>query len=339
MKYLFPLFFFFVTLIPSLYSCNGYSGKASLLQENNNDSQIQIIRFDSDLYNFLKTNGDSENEDSLKSKYQDFLRAFGSVAINNSDYNDPSFFKSLKTYFSNETLLKIYKDEQVTFQNIESLEKQLSSANNLIRQYFEGKELPTLSMHVSGFKANTIMLQNLISISADKYLGSEYSGYNDFFEDYVRIQMKPEIMVRDFLKAWIISELPASNKRKDLLSEMINQGKILYSLQLLLPDWSEADLIGYTGEQLKWSENNEKEIWKKTLTNNYLFSTDHMTIIKYMDEAPYTSLISPESPGRLGAWIGWQIIKKYAENTKSDITSIMKENDCQNILKASKYNP
>lgn len=151
--------------------------------------------------------------------------------------------------------------------------------------------------------------------------------------------MKPELIVRDFVKAWVINEIPVNNKRRDLLSEMITQGKVLYSLQLLLPEWSEADLLGYTTEQLNWVSNNEKEIWRTTLKNNYLYSTDHMTIIKYMDEAPYTSLISKESPGRTGAWIGWQIVKKFAENSKLELSSVIMENNSQNILKASKYNP
>lgn len=337
MKYIFVFSFLFMTLIPTLYGCT--NNKANTTYSNNNaDNKVEIIRFDIDLHNYLFKNNLTD-KDSLIEKYKDFLKAFGSVTVNNSDYNDSVFFSSLKTYFSNEILTKIYDDELHLFQNMEHFERQLSSVNALIGQYFEGKQLPSLCMHVSGFKANTIILQNLISISADKYLGSEYPVYKDFFEDYRRIQMKPELIVRDFVKAWVINEIPVNNKRRDLLSEMITQGKVLYSLQLLLPEWSEADLLGYTTEQLNWVSNNEKEIWRTTLKNNYLYSTDHMTIIKYMDEAPYTSLISKESPGRTGAWIGWQIVKKFAENSKLELSSVIMENNSQNILKASKYNP
>ena len=58
-----------------------------------------------------------------------------------------------------------------------------------------------------------------------------------------------------------------------------------------------------------------------------------------MDDAPYTATISTDSPGRLGAWIGWQIVKAYAENTGASFDEIITEVNMQTILKQSKYNP
>jgi len=334
MKYIISLFFFL-----SLTSLNGCAGKnsQSLSAQDKNES-IVIERFDKDLHEWLQNTPDGK-PDMLISKYRDFLNAFGSVTVNNSNYEQADFFPSLRKYFSNELLAQIYKDALFTFSNVEGFEKDLTDANQLIGQYFPGKKLPTLSMHVSGLKANTIVLEDMISISIDRYLGAYYPQYQQFFEDYQLIQMQPEMVVRDYLKAWLMGELPASNKRKDLLGEMISQGKILYTLKKLLPDWDDKDIIGYTDEQLSWAADNEKNIWKTTLSNNYLYSTESMTIVKYMDEAPYTGTISTDSPGRLGAWLGWQIVKKYAENTNLSLEEIIKETDNQNILKLSKYNP
>jgi len=335
MKYILSICFFFISLT-SIPSCNRGNGSLTLSAQDK-ENLIEIQRFDKDLYEYLQSKT-AESKDRLLAKYPDFLKAFGSVTINNSE-PAADYFSTLEQYFSNPMLSQIYKDALATFNNIESYQKQLSEANELIKEYFDGKKLPVLSMHVSGFKSNTIVLDNLISISTDKYLGKDYAGYKQFFDEYQLVQMQPEMVVRDYLKAWVMGEIPTDNKRKDLLSEMINEGKVLYALQQLLPEWNEADLIGYTPSQLEWTTENEKKVWKATVSQNYLFSTDHMTIIKYMDEAPYTSLISTESPGRLGAWLGWQIVNKYAENSKKDLATILNETDYQSILKASKYNP
>ncbi len=338
MRYVTTLLFFIISL-SSLYSCTGNSkqrDEATLVQ--NQSDLIRIKRFDNDLYKYL-LGSTSQQQDSLVLSYGKFLEAFGSVTINNSDIKNVSYFADIKGYFSNPLLMQIYKDALDTFKVIEPYEKELSEANKLVQKYWTGKQLPPLGMHVSGFKANTIVMNDFISISIDKYLGSNYPRYNGFFEAYQLQQMKPAMITRDYLKAWIISEMPKSNKRKDLLFEIINEGKILYALQLLLPNWSEADLIGYTPEQLEWSKNKEKEIWKTTIDQNYLFSTDYMTLLKYLEDAPYTATISTNSSGRLGAWIGWQIVKAYASSTGKDLNSIINESDDQDILKQSKYNP
>lgn len=338
MRYVITFYLFFLSL-SSLYSCTNTSKQQDEFEPvQNQSSLINIKRFDKDFYKYLEQ-PTALNQDSLATKYAEFLKAFGSVIINNSDIDNTSYFSEIKEYFSNPMLIQIYRDALDTFKIVEPYEKELSIADGIIREYWKDKQLPQLGMHVSGFKTNTIILSDFISISVDKYLGANYSGYQNFFEDYQRRQMEPTMITRDYLKAWLLSEMPTSNKRKDLLSNMINEGKILYALQLLLPNKSEADLIGYTKEQLEWSENKDKEIWKITIDKNYLFSTDYMILLKYLEEAPYTATISADSPGRLGAWIGWQIIKSYATNTGDRLDSIIKETDIQKILKRSKYNP
>lgn len=333
MKY--SICFLFFTLF-SLYRCTGINSQVVTATDSTNI--ITIERFDKDLMSFLRETS-SEKETDLRDKYKGFLGAFGSVAVDNSDYENPLYFPSLLKYFSNGTLIQIYKDAVDTFNVIEPYELELSNANELINKNFEGKKLPTLSMHISGFKANTIVLEDRISISSDKYIGQDYPLYKDFFEDYQRIQMQPKMIVRDYLKAWLIGEIPMDNKRKDLLSEMIHEGKLLYALQQLLPDWSEADLIGYTQKQVDWATKNKKSVWKETIKQNYLYSPEYMIISKYLEEAPSTSIVSVDSPGRLGAWIGWNIVKDYAKNTNLSLYEILKETDSQNILKVSKYNP
>lgn len=338
MKYVITLFYLFISL-SSLYSCTSSSKQGNDFTSIQNQGElISIKRFDQDLYKYIETPS-FQHQDSLVKAYGEFLEAFGTVTINNSDTNTPSYFSDLKGYFSNPMLSQIYKDALDTFNMVLSYEQELSVANKLIQENFAGKQLPALGMHVSGFKANTIVLADLISISIDRYLGSDYSGYQDFFEDYQRQQMEPRMITRDYLKAWILTEMSTSNKRKDLLSEIINEGKVLYALHLLLPDWSKADLIGYTPQQLEWSKGRENEIWKTTIDQNYLFSTDYLTIQKYLDDAPYTVTVSTDSPGRLGAWLGWQIVNAYAENTGASLDSIINESNMQNILKQSKYNP
>lgn len=337
MKHVF--IFYLLFSISSFYSCNANNAQsAKPTPSANNNKPIEINRLDIDIFDYIK-NPSLDKAANLKNKYGDLLEAFGIVTINNSDVDNPLFFEGLVNYFDNTTLQQIYKDELYTFDNLEVYTNQLNEVNILLGQYFEDKQLPRLSIHTSGFKENIIVLDSMISISGDKYLGDTYPIYKDYFENYQLIQMQPKMITRDYLKAWLLSEMPKTNKRKNLLSEMITEGKVLYILKQLLPEWSDSDLLGYTPQQLQWVNDNDKLIWQKTIQNKYLYSTDSQVINKFVNESPFTTTISPESPGALGKWIGWQIIDNYMKNTDSSLNDLFNNTDSQKILKLSKYNP
>ena len=340
MKYAISFIFIFITL-SSFNSCAGNTEKPHNKTYVQDQSILKIQRFDKDFHSYL-ANPTEEQYTILRTKYPNFLKAFGVVTVNLQDeeLDNPVLFKQLmEPYFSNAALSKIYADALTLFSDLSTYELELTKANDLIKTYFIGKELPGLSIHVSGFKANTIVLDSIISVSTDKYLGKDYSGYKTFFESYQTIQMQPKYIVRDFLKAWLMSEFRETNQRKNLLSEVIYQGKILYALNQLLPEWDESDILGYTEQQQEWCEEHAKDIWKMTIDHNYLFNSDSQVIQKYMEDAPYTAIISAESPGRVGLWLGLQIIKNYAKNTGHDLQSILLENNNQLLLKSAKYNP
>lgn len=329
-----------ICLLILSYSLNSCANNhKSVTESKQNLGSMKIERFDKDFYDYLE-NPTDETENLLEIKYPNFLKAFTSVTVDKSDLepSDSLFFEPLKQYFSNNILRSLYSDELNTFSDLSNYEEELTVANDLVNKNFSGKFLPRFGIHVSGFKANTIVLDDYISISGDKYLGY-HQMYNQFFEPYVLLQMQSKYITRDLIRAWLYTEFKESNERKSLLSEMIYQGKILFALQKLLPNWSEAEILAYTDSQLKWNNDNNKDIWKKVLNQNHLFSTDFFVIQKYMMDAPYTATISNDSPGRVGDWLGLQIIKSYVDNTNTSLSDLLKEKDNQKILKEAKYNP
>lgn len=320
-------------IILSFIGCSG-----TVKSDNNRtkSEKISIIRFDKDIYSYIQQ-PDSGKEKSLREKYPLLLPAFGQIAMKT---NEPDiFFPILKEYFANQSLLKIYKDALFKYEDVSVYEEKLTKVNDLIEENFEGKKLPRLAMHVSGFRANVIIVDNLISLSIDKYMGSDYPAYHEFFQPYERIQMQPEDIVKDYIKAWLMSDIiKTDTDQQNLLTAMVNEGKILYALSILLPDEDPNDLIGYTSEQTAWCKNNEKSIWQTIVKENYLYSTDHMLITRLINDAASTTVVSPQSPGRVGAWMGWQIVNQYA-GKKGFLVEDILSMDAQTILKGAKYNP
>jgi uncharacterized protein YjaZ len=59
-----------------------------------------------------------------------------------------------------------------------------------------------------------------------------------------------------------------------------------------------------------------------------------------MNDGPFTSEISQDSPGRLGIWVGWQIVDSYMRNNENvSIQELINEGDAQKILEQSFYKP
>jgi uncharacterized protein YjaZ len=59
-----------------------------------------------------------------------------------------------------------------------------------------------------------------------------------------------------------------------------------------------------------------------------------------MGESPFIQGFPEGSPSRIGHWLGWQIVKAYMlNNPKIPIKELMRNNNMQQILDASKYKP
>jgi uncharacterized protein YjaZ len=71
-----------------------------------------------------------------------------------------------------------------------------------------------------------------------------------------------------------------------------------------------------------------------------LFKTESMVRVSYLNNGPFTAEISQESPGRLGVWVGWQIVDSYMRNNENvSIKQLIDEGDAQKILEQSFYKP
>ena len=125
-----------------------------------------------------------------------------------------------------------------------------------------------------------------------------------------------------------------------LMDNMLFRGKVMYLLSVFMPEEKPQDIMGYSAEQWKWATTNEKQVWGYIIDQKHLFSTDVLLIKKYMNDAPFTAPLSQDSPGRMGTWLGWQIVQSYMnKNPNISLTDLMKENNYQKMLEDSGYRP
>ena len=302
---------------------------------------VSIDRFDEQVYQYLQ-NPTKEKEDSLNAQYSDLLQALSlSIANASMETDSTQVFEVLRVYFAHPMLMRIYKDAlDTSTNNLSGYESKLSKAKQQAEDYLPKYQMPKFAMHVSGFKENVIVLDDVISLSTERYLGTDYKQYAQFFEPYQIQQMAPEFVVRDYLTAWLMSSVVSQNgnEKPTLLSAIVNEGKTKYILSLLLPGDNVENIMGYNQSQIDWCKNNEKEVWGNILKQNQLFTTDYIVISKYIHDAPFTAPVGRQSPGRMGAWLGWQIVNEYMAKSSVSVDELLRAN-AKDILKISKFDP
>jgi hypothetical protein len=128
---------------------------------------------------------------------------------------------------------------------------------------------------------------------------------------------------------------------KTLLEAMVNKGKKMYFLSMVLPDAPDSMIVGYTAKQEKLCEANENEIWKFMNDQDLLYKNNYMDQKRYLDEGPSTPGMPAEAPGNIGSWVGWQIVKKFMKETggKVSLKELMYKYDPKMILDKAKYRP
>ncbi len=322
------LFFFFLILIAA--SC----GKKNVYGEIN--PEFEIIRLDSVMFSFLN----NQTSEQALNNFFPLLDTLGKHTYRIGICEDESFYSRLKTYFSHDELKKLYQDTEACFQDMTQMNRELSYGMEQLQSHFPEIPAPKIYSHVSGWKQNVIVTDDALSISLDKYLGSDYPLYQSYFKTYQLPLMCPDRVVPDYLLGYIMANLPFRGDDKVLLNRMLYEGKLSYILSQLIPERDKREFVGYTEEQYRWCEKNEKRIWNKILENKHLYTPDPITTNQYLRPAPYTSNLPTESPDRVGVWLGYQIICSYMKkNPKTTLSELMQMTEYQQLLKDSRYKP
>ena len=276
----------------------------------------------------------------LKSSHGEFFDLFTYRMINIGGTEQENFPEMLYSFVSDTLIREL---ETNVAENIDTIQlrKDLELAFRHYKYYFPEKEIPIVYTCISGLNQSVVTAEKLIGISLDKYLGVNSRFYKQLgLPVYKRRNMHPEKIVPDAIYAWAVTEWPKSDNANNLLSQMIHEGKMLYFMDAMLPEISDTLKIGFTKKQLDYCRKNEASMWTFMAEQKLLFSTDRMSIKRFIDDGPYTTPFTDQSPARTGAWLGWQIVRSYMNQNKDvELADLINNADFQMILNQSGYRP
>ena len=233
-----------------------------------------------------------------------------------------------------------YKSERV-FGDFEMQTNELEDLFKHVKYYhpkFEAPQVITLITNLD-FQNKVMYTNDYLFVSLDMYLGKTDEVYKDF-PLYLAHNFDASQLSVDIGKAISNRFIKAKNSRQ-FIDLIVNEGKKMYLLDCYVPLKTDAQKMGYSTNKMDWVHANEEPIWKYFIENKLLFSTDADLYTRFVADAPFSKFyidIDNESPGRIGVWLGWQIVRSYMNNNNVTLQQLLQTN-AEDIFKKSKYKP
>jgi hypothetical protein len=307
-----------------------------------NVPDLKIQRFEDDLFS-ISIYHLNDSITFLQSKYPKFFPLFTNKIIEIGDASQSGFKEHLTAFVTDFTIYNVHKKVEQVFSDFTPFQHKISMAFHNFATLFPDRNIPEIITCISGFNQSIVVADSLLSISLDKYLGSHDEFYKFLYPpvpEYEKYVMHPAKIPSDVVIAFTTTEFPYNDSKDNLLSKMIFEGRTMYFTKSIMEDIQDSLLWGFTPGQLNFCRKNEKHMWTFLIEQKYLFNSDKLLIVKYIDPAPFTKDFSKESPGRAAVWLGYRIVESFMKhNNDIDIQHLMLENDYLKILNLSKYNP
>ena len=339
-KYTMKKIFCFIAAAFIFFSCNN----KGIPDVSNIKVDLKVQRFEKDFFS-LDTNNILNELQRLRIKYPTFITDFTNHILGFDNTTPPdSLTKYIHLFIRDYRFVKDSADK--LFTNFDPQLKEIKKGLQFIKYYFPDYKVPhqviTFIGPFDGY--SDVITSDAFAVGLQLHMGSNFSFYKsgisqDLFPEYISRKFTPEYIPINSINNIIDDMYPDKSAGKALIEQMVEKGKRLYFLDKFLPYTPEYLKIGYTEAQLKDSYANEAVIWDFFLNNDLLNNTDQNIIKNYIGESPKTQELGEGSPGNIGAFSGWQIVKKYTEkNPKTTLQELMKTS-AREIYSQSKYKP
>jgi hypothetical protein len=305
---------------------------------------VPIERFDQDFFS-IDTNNVSVGLQKLQQQHPDFYLDFMQqiLGVNGADTNQQTiavtkeFFRGYKS---------IYDSLQPIYKKTDRLQQELEKAFQYVKYYYPQYKTGKAILFIGPFDAPGVAAtQTGLAIGLQQYAGQNFSVYQsgpgqELFPLYISRRFAQEYITANCMKAVVADVYADQSGGKPLIEQMIEKGKLWYLLDQFLPNSPDSIKTGYTQQQLDWCKEYEGKIWSHLVKNEDLNSLSPAVIQTYIGEAPFTQGLSQEeSPGNIGQWIGWQIVKKFAGKNSSLSPAELMKIPAKQILDEAKYKP
>lgn len=330
MKYIHTIIYLFSAL---LFSCSSDSCEDGP-DVSGISMEVSIQRLDQEMFGLAN----KEEISAFLDKYPLMAERF----LNASQFpHDSILVNQLNMIVHDPHIDTLYQQTQQTFPELSQLEDQFEEAFRHIKYYYPDFTPPKIYAAFTALGtvgADLFVSDELIVISIDHFLGED-ARFRPQVYDYIMSRYRPEYIVPNCVM--LLSNKWNQTKMEDntLLAEMIYYGKSYYFTKKMMPCLPDTVLTAYTANELDIADENAQLIWSHFVNRELLYETSHVIKPRYVGERPGVAEINAKIPGRIGRWLGWEIVKDYADKAEVSIVEVMANANAQDIFTQARYRP
>jgi len=263
------------------------------------------------------------------------------VFLNKNQYpHDSIFISSLHRLIHDPYVDTLFSEVKEYFQDLTPLKTELGKAFARIQAYDSEFKAPKIQTGITGFATDLFISDSLVVIGLDFFLGRNGTYRPQQYPSYIVERFEEEYIVPNII-LHLSKNYNAHDPADDrFLADMLFYGKSYVFTKSMLPCTPDRLLIQYEPETLKEVKENDHIIWASILENKLLYETNHFIKRKFLEERPNVPEIGKNCPGRIAAWVGWEIMKSWKEeNPGENLDDLMPRTDVDQLFRESKYKP
>ncbi len=301
---------------------------------------LQTVRFEKDFFE-MDTLHMGVSLQELENKHPGFTRDFLYNILGTSPDSASNDIRSfIRTYAT------MYSASQKSIPDLAKTEVAVKKGLQFVHYYFPAYPLPQKMITFIGpiNSYGNIITPNALAIGLQLYLGRNYPLYlsaegQEMYPQFVSRRFEPEYIPVNCMKNIIDDMYPNKSMGKPLVEQMVESGKRLYLLTLLLPETADTLTTGYTRKQLEGCRESERNIWSFFIQNDMLFKNDPNLTRDYMNDGPNTAALGEASPGNIGQFVGWQIVQKWMDAHPETTPADLMKKDPGKLFSEARYKP
>lgn len=255
--------------------------------------------------------------------------------------NDSVFINTLFNRFSHPSFDTLLMETKKVFGDGSWLKQEFQNAFANVNYYYPTFRVPRVETIITGLETDLFVSDTLVVVGLDYFLGKHARYRPQMYEYMLRRYEKNFVVPSTILLMGIDARINLINPEdKTVLADMITYGKAYYFAKRMLPCVPDSVFIGYMAKEIAGAKANQDLIWKRLVEDEVFYNVSHQVKQKYIAERPKTLEVGEECPGRIGTWVGWQIVNEYMKHhPEVTLPELMQTSDAQKIFRESKYKP
>ncbi|MDW8419460.1 MAG: hypothetical protein RML37_08590 [Chitinophagales bacterium] len=285
--------------------------------------QVTLLDFQSDFQQYSDS-GYETWQNRMRERYGDFYDYFIRYHVIGPrpahDTNDMTR-QAIARYVNDRYVQEVNAQISKLQREYESWREELNQTMRYVRYYFPQHRVPRIILFNSMFTHGVLPVNDsTLAVGLDMFLGSNHPLYDSVgIYQYIRHKLNPRYVPFFTVQMNYRMNYAADDEPMKLIEAITERGKEMYFLSMVFPDAPDSLILGYTARQTEWCYLSERSIWEFMNDKDLLYKTNAMDKTRFLGESPTTSGMPPESPGSIGNFIGWQIVKSFMEKHKGTV--------------------